>query len=264
MIVHTVRLPYKYGQTIKIKPFFCVHLGNKVCDKKAFKAYLEEDTDENTYFVGGGDLYDAIVIGDFRYRKDIDATESEAIIDDQVDIADELLRPYQDRIIGLGDGNHERVVTRKCGTNLTKRLCKRLDVKYLGYSWLIRTLLHEGTGRGRQVVIRGHHGWGGGSRTQGADLTKFSKDLQYWQADIFLYGHVHRKQHDEVPRIGLVGDRMVSKPKLMAICGTFLKTYTGSETSTYSEEKGYPPVKVGGLVVNIKPTEKWVKYWVTS
>jgi UDP-2,3-diacylglucosamine pyrophosphatase LpxH len=265
MIVHTKRINYKYGDIIKIKPIFDVHLGNRVCDVAAFKRYLKKNDDKNTYFIGGGDLYEGITVTDKRYRKGMDATLGEAIVDEQVDLAEKLLLPYKDRIIGLGDGNHEKEILRRCGTNITKRLCDKLGVKYLGYSWLIRLLLSTNGSKGRKVIIRGHHGWGGGSRTQGADLTKYSKDLQYWQADIFLYGHVHRKQSDEVPRIGLVGERMVTKDKLMVICGTFLKTYTGSVVSTYSEERGYPPVKVGGQVVNIKPLmHKWVRYWIGS
>ena len=136
---------------------------------------------------------------------------------------------------------------------------------FLGYSGLIKIIFREQSksggklGRGRTVIIRYHHGWGGGSRTQGADLTKFSKDVAYWDADIFLYGHVHRKQTDAIPRLGLVGEKLISKPKIMCICGTFLKTYTGSMEPTYSEVKGYPPVEIGGVVVNIKPDKDWVK-----
>jgi len=261
MIVTTYRIPYKYGQTIKIKPIFDLHSGNTSFDKPALKKFLA-DSDEDTYFIGGGDMADAIVVKDIRYRKSGDSTEGDDIIDEQVEELHDLLSPYQDRIIGLGDGNHEKTIRLKCGTNMTKRLCKRFGVTHLGYSWLVRLIFRENKGRGRMVVLRGHHGWGGGSRTQGADLTKYSRDLQYWDADIFLYGHVHRKQSDRVPRIGLVGEKMISKPKLMGICGTFLKTYSNTANSTYSEESGYPPTEIGGITVNIKPIEKWVKYWI--
>ena len=261
MIVTTYRIPYKYGQVIKIKPLFDSHLGNKYSDKKAFKAYVE-DSDESTYFIGGGDLSDSIIIHDKRYQKSVDATKGDDIIDEQVQTLEDILSPVRERIIGLGDGNHENTILLKGGTNMMKRLCRRLDTKHLGYSWLIRLLLTEGKGRGRKVVVRGHHGWGGGSRTQGADLTKFSKDMQHFDADIFLYGHVHRKQSDRIPRLGLVGEKLISKPKLLGICGTFLKTYSSGVDSTYSERGGYPPVEIGGITVNIKPTLEWVKYWI--
>jgi len=205
---------------------------------------------------------DSIIVPDIRYRKSQDAMKEDmAIIDKQIEQAEDLLSPYKNRIIGLASGNHETNIIRRAGTDPIARLTRALECKNLGYSGLIKLRLSENGSRGRTVTIRYHHGWGGGSRTQGADLTKFSKDLQYWQADIFLYGHVHRKQTDRVPRLGLSGEELVSKPKVLCICGTFLKTYSKGIDSTYSEEKGYPPVEIGGLIVNIKPVRKWVSIW---
>ena len=263
MITPKVRIQYKYGDTIKIKPVFDVHLGTKACDVKAFKEFLA-DSDENTYFLLGGDTFDAIVVQDVRYRKSGDSTEGDAIVDRLVDMGEEYLSPYKDRILGIAKGNHEDVVTKRCGTDLIARLCKRLGTLDLGYSGLMRLQLDENGARGRKVIIRYHHGWGGGSRTAGADITKFSKDMAYWDADIFLYGHVHRCQCDIIPRLGMSGNKLIAKPKILGICGTFLRTYTNSIQPTYSEVKGYPPVQCGGIVVTIKPTRGWVdlKAWL--
>ena len=251
-------IPYRLGDTVKIKPLFDVHYGAAACDIKAFKSYLA-DSDDKTYFIGGGDLLDSITVADIRYRKSNDTSDGDDIIDSQVDRMTEILMPYKDRIICLATGNHEDVITKKCGTNPTKRMAKNLGTEFLGYSGLVKLRFTENGARGRTVVIRLHHGWGGGSRTQGADLTKYSKDLQFWDADLFLYGHVHRNQTDRVPRLGLVGMTLVAKPKLMCICGTFLKTLTDGTDPTYSEIKGYPPVDVGGVTIEITPNNKWVK-----
>jgi len=256
--VITAKIEYKWGDTITVKPLFDVHYGAKACDIRGFKQYLEESNDK-TYFIGGGDLLDSIHANDIRYRKSGDAFEGDNVIDQQINGMIDILKPYKDKIICLATGNHEDVVTKRCGTNPTKRMCETLDVPFLGYSGLIRLLLSENGARGRKVIIRLHHGWGGGSRTQGADLTKYSKDLQYWDADIFLYGHTHRKQTDQVPRLGLVGEKLISRPKTMAICGTWLKTYSTSSDPTYSEIKGYPPIETGGVSITLKPTHKWVK-----
>jgi predicted phosphodiesterase len=262
MIIHTHRVNYNYGDVIKIKPIGDVHFGNKYCDKKNFKEFLA-DSDDDTYFLGIGDLLDSIITKDIkRYEKHSDDSVSDAVIDEQVNGMSEILMPYRDKIIGLGRGNHESTIRKYCGTDPMARLCEKLECTYLGYSGLIKLILSENGTRSRTVIIRWHHGWGGGSRTQGADLTKYSKDTMHWDADIFLYGHVHRKQSDSVPRIGLAGTKIISKPKLIGICGTFLKTYSDTIESTYSEEKGYPPVEIGGIKVNIKPREHWVKSWI--
>jgi hypothetical protein len=122
----------------------------------------------------------------------------------------------------------------------------------------ILRLEHESGGKIRTIRIRGHHGWGGGSRTQGADITKFSNDVKFWEADLFLYGHVHKKQTDKIPRgeINNAG-KFITRPKTMAICGTFLKTYSKGPTPTYSEIKGYPMVEIGGVVITITPNDDW-------
>lgn len=259
MILHEVKIPYKYGDTITIKPLFDAHVGNTYCDELALKKYLA-DGDEKTYILGGGDLIDAIVTKDIRrYMKHSDGTVGDAVIDEQIDKIEKLLSPYRGRILGLGSGNHETAVLKHHGTNPIRRLAKRLDTVSLGYSSMVRLRFSENGNRGRTVTLFVHHGWGGGSRTQGADLTKFSKHISHWDADLFLYGHVHRRQSDKIDRLSWVGKSLVSKPIHMFICGTFLKTLSETDEPTYSEEKGYPPVSIGGINITIKPSNQWVE-----
>ena len=243
---------------------FDVHCGHKDCDLLAFKKFMAE-SDDKTYFIGGGDLIDAIIAKDIRrYRKSDDATKGDAVIDEQLDIIYDILKPYSKRIIGLAAGNHEDSILKYCGTDPTSRLCKMLSddtytVKYLGYSCLVKLIFHENNGRGRSVVIREHHGWGGGSRTRGADITKYEKDMGKWDADIYLYGHVHKKQTDKMPRLGMAGKTLIAKPQLLCICGTFEKTYSNTTDPTYAETKGFPPTEIGGVTINIKPlSHGWV------
>jgi len=254
----SISIPYTYGDTIYIKPVSDVHLGSKQCDLKALKAYLGEPRPD-TYLVGLGDMMDMIIVSDTkRYRKSGDGIENEDIIGESVKQWVDILTPFKSQIIGLGIGNHEDNIIKRCSVNPIKILCEQLGVTYLGYSFLLRLQFREKDGRGRTVIVRGHHGWGGGSRTQGANLTKFSKDCAFFDADIFLYGHVHKLQYDTVPRLSLVGDTLTARDKHMVICGTFLKTYSSTTDVTYSEACGYPPAKIGGPIISIKPSTPWV------
>ena len=260
-VITTQKIVYNYGDTIKLKPIFDVHLGNKYCDEKALKRYID-DRDENTYFMTGGDLFDSIIVKDQkRYEKHSDDTEGDDILDEQIDRGEAYLRPLADegRLIGCGDGNHEKTILKHCSTNMTKRLCRRLKVPYLGYSGMIRLSMRDKHNHGRSVCVYYHHGFGGGSRTQGADLTKYSKHAATIDADIFLYGHVHRKQTDEIPRLAAIGGKWKAKDKHIAICGTYLKTLSNTTDSTYSEVAGYPPTAIGGVEISIKPQEYWVE-----
>jgi hypothetical protein len=268
LITYSHRIDYKYGETIQILPISDVHMGSEYCDEQGFKKWL--DRHQGAYLLGNGDLMDMVITSDLkRYRKTSDGTEGDDIVDQQIGRMYQYLKPFKGRIIGLGTGNHEDSITKHCGTNPMKRLCEMLGCKFLGYTWLIKLLFSSDKGgRGRAVVIYGTHGWGGGSRTQGADLTKFSKHIGSWDADCFLFGHVHRKQSDRIPRLGLAADKaltLVAKPQLIGITGTWLKTLSATADPTYSELKGYPPVEIGGLVLNIKPLRTpGVEMWFDS
>lgn len=253
----TKRIEYSFGDTIKIKPLFDIHYGSTLCDVVELKKYLL-DSDDKTYFVGGGDFLDSIIVADKRYRKGNDIFNSEEIIDEQIDGLYKILEPYKDKFIGLGIGNHEDTIVQKCATNPIKRLCNKMDVPYLGYSWFLKLLFSEKGARGRTVIIHGHHGFGGGSRTQGADLTKYSKDISFYDASIFLRGHVHRLQFDEIPQLGIIGENLVNKPRILIICGSFKKSLNTNGDTTWEEKQGFPPVKIGGSTILIKPNSTWV------
>jgi hypothetical protein len=243
---------YRYGDKFTLKPLFDVHIGSPACDERAFKSYLEDADDECTYLIGGGDLLDAVIASDAkRYRKSSDASGGDAILDEQVDRAHSLLWPYKERILGLATGNHEDVIVQRCSTDLIQRLCRRLEVPFLGYSGLFKIQFRTSEGGGRTVVIRYHHGWASG-RTPGGQLTSNVKDVLNWDADVYLYGHGHALHTYSIPRLGLCGDKLISKDLCICLCGTFLKTYTQGST-TYSERKGYPPISVGSPRIFIKP-----------
>ena len=74
-----------------------------------------------------------------------------------------------------------------------------------------------------------------------------------WDADIYMFGHVHKKQADRMPRLGLQAGKLVSKPQLLVLCGTYLKTFTDTQESTYSERAGYPPTEIGSPIIVIEP-----------
>ena len=239
------------------------HIGSPLFDKVGLKSYLA-DVDKQTYIVGNGDLMDDIICTDPRYKKGVENCESDAIIDEQVDKAYEVLKPYQKNIISLACGNHEETIIKHCGTNPIKRLCEKLStpkhsVIYLGVKWMLRLNLSINGARGRSIVIYGHHGWGGATRTEGGSLTKFSRDMMYDEADIYLFGHVHEKVYKNIPRGYHGGSKYLSKDRLLVVAGSFKKNLTDDDNVTWEETKGFPIRAIGGITIKIKPT----KYWVT-
>jgi hypothetical protein len=208
-----------------------------------------------------GDLFDGIVFSDTRYDKGSDAIRSRnsEIIDEQVDWGCEILESYAKRFIGIGLGNHEWTPIKRGGTNPIKRICRRLGIPYLGYSGFIRVYLHEkGNTRGRSVIVRYHHGYGGGGRTGGASITRYEKEMADYDADIYLYGHDHQLNVKPYAYQQLRGQKVIDRLRWLIVGGTYLKTYVQGGDPTYSERKGYRPVPIIGTVIKLKPTSEGI------
>lgn len=253
MICIEKRIDYVYGDTFKVKPIADVHLGNRFCDVKAFREYLSE-ADDKTYFIGIGDMLDSIIVKDQkRYRKSSDGSpgETDDILGWQINEMAEILKPIKERIIVLGDGNHEQTIVDHCSLNPVKMLCDILSVPYGGYTYFLVLRFSEGGGAGRTVTIKAAHGWGGG-RTEGNDITKYCRDAGRYDADVFIYGHTHKLQFYSIPIIGSDGRKLLAKDRMVVIAGTWLKTLSSNTDSTYSERAGYPPTKIGSPTINIE------------
>lgn len=265
MIVETVHIPYKAGDIFKLIPISDIHYDgkgkNSLCDSNKLKKDLAEEVDDKTIILTVGDNFGGILPKDVkRYRKEHDSAEGPDILDESIEGLAEIFMPYREQIYGLSDGNHEDTILANCGTNMTKRLVEKLNngikkpISYLGYSSLFQIKFREKDGRGRTLVVRLHHGWGGGSRTQGADVTKFAHDVQYWDAQLFLYGHVHKMKTNDIEEGKIVGENSwKSYLKRMCICGTYQKTYSKSRSATYAERKGYPPTSMRHPIIYLKP-----------
>lgn len=240
---------------IKIKPIMDLHKGAKTCDIKAFKNFIA-DRDEFTFFPLNGDLWDAIYFRDKRFKASgHDKTSSDAAIDEEVDEMEYLLSPIKDKIICAGHGNHEETVLKMCYTNMSNRLAKRLGVPFLGYSYWLRLKLSCNGGRVRNVNIFVTHGFGGGTRTEGGSITKYSKFADRYDCDIFITGHDHKLQFVKYPILAIAGDtdvRMFSKPKLVCLGGSWKKNYSADTSTTWEETRGFNASIIGGMTIEIK------------
>jgi hypothetical protein len=278
MFPWTFHIPYKNKDVFKVLPLSDIHYDgrgrNSLCDSAKLKRDLAERVDDKTIILSIGDNFGGITPSDVkRYRKAHDSAAGEDILDESIDGLTEILMPYREQIYGLGDGNHENSILTHCGTNMTQRLVDKLNVGiqkpiiYLGYSWLLKFAFRQKNGGGRTVVIRGHHGWGGGSRTEGADVTKFAHDAKFWQADLFLYGHVHKMKINDIEEGRMVGERSwKTVRKRMCICGTYQKTYSSSRSATYAEMRGYPPTTLRHPIIYLEPNsnESDVRITITT
>lgn len=240
---------------ITIKPIMDIHKGSKTCDIRAFKAFIK-DHDHNTYFYTNGDLWDSIYFHDKRFKASgHEHTDDDDAIDIEVNEMVELLSPIRERLICIGHGNHEETVLKMCHTNMSKRLANALCVPYLGYSFWFRLLLTQDGNRSRRVDIFSTHGFGGGTRTEGGSITKYSKFADRFDCDIFVTGHDHRKQYVRYPVMAIIGEKdvkLIAKPKLVILGGSWKKAYSTDTSTTWEEGKGFAASEIGGVSIGIK------------
>ena len=273
MKIFSHRIYYKYGEIIKLIPLFDIHIGHKCCDVSALRRFIQENNNKSTYWLLGGDQLDCIIVTDPRYRKSTDATEREEIIDEQIEMLYEILKPIKNNIILIGDGNHELTIIKKGNTNPTKNLIKMLygydkDIikeKYGGMQGLGVIYFENGKSGGgvRTIILRWHHGWGGATTTEGYTITKYAKDVAYYDADIYLYGHTHECKPIRINRFGLMkrSNKLIAKDILLAVCGSYKKSFLMDGTITWEETKGFKPLAIGTPIIFLQPTTPGIKYW---
>lgn len=258
MIIHTHHeiVPLKRNQTVRIIAFSDVHYGAEGCAANRF----EEDVirkfadDPSAYYLGIGDMYDAITPKDVRHRISEAGSKyraTEAVLDDVIKDFTHLFKKNKipkERILGFGVGNHEDDVLRRYGTDLIERTCYELGVKNLGYSFFLRLL----TSAKIPLVIFGSHGFGGSTRTDGADITKYVRHcFRHPGASVYLYGHSHQKWSKRVSVVKPDFGRRIQNDSsiIVGATGSWLKTYGHYSTPTYSERWGCNPIELGNLVV---------------
>ena len=264
MICAEVRTLYDYNKPLQLIPFSDLHYKSAQSDIRTFRKDLKRLDDPHTYGVGNGDFFDLIVFQDKRYTRSSDGTVTSTPVDEAREEITETLRPYAKKILGLGIGNHEWEYIKRGSHNPTRVMCKELGIPYLGYAWFLRWMLSDQkgatgskSGRGRTVVIRGHHGWGSG-RTRGRDLTSFARSLESYEADIFLFGHTHRRNGEILPRLGLVGKTIVEKPIALVVCGTYQRTLSDTDDPTWAETRDFGPVRIGPPTLEIDINNAWL------
>jgi predicted phosphodiesterase len=263
----TANIPLYYDPEhpyIRILNVSDMHIGAAEFARRDFRETLSENmADPNTYLITNGDGMDCITVRDKRFTIGGIAREylnerPDEIVDHQVEDLTAELEPYKGRILGLGMGNHELKTVTELSTNAHARVCKNLGVRDLGYSCMLTlTLKPKGNGgRVRTFKIMQHHGWGGATRTEGGGLTGYAQAANYFDFDAAFFGHKHDFVYKRIPRMGTKNKGMDQHAKnlIIALTGSFLKTFNNTAMPSYAEVGGYrPTVLQGGWVLKLIP-----------
>jgi len=146
------------------------------------------------------------------------------------------LKPLADRglLIGAHIGNHEERIYKETGFNVTKAMCRELNIKYLGDACWTRLRVGKET-----YILYTLHGRTG-SRFDGTALLALERISTSFFADLVACGHVHKLITSSVIIQRVVNGAVREFKKYLLITGSYLK-YDGG----YAQTVGLPLSKLG-------------------
>lgn len=271
MEMHSYRMPRK--ETL-IMPVGDIQWAGDDADValNMLKRHIQWGIEHDAWFIGMGDYIDAFspsqrhaIQTAVRYdtaKKVINQTADNLV----EQIYNEALRGSEGRWLGLLEGHHFHEFPE--GDTSDMRLAKMLKTVHLGTAAYVRLRYEKSDGNWNEVLVWCHHGVGSGTRA-GSAATKMELLPAYWDGDIFLMGHHHRKfavPMDRVvpawPKVGVQPPRLLHRTVMLVGTGGFLKGYPAQHRigniprGTYVAQRLLPPVALGGVLVKIRPRWK--------
>lgn len=253
------------------------HVGALNCAETKLQHYVKLiASDKNNRWIGGGDLTDAIVMGDVkRFDPSIlpdwllenqSANSIRAKLTDtltaQKERLFEILDPIRHQCLGLIEGNHEFTIMKYHNRDFMTELCEHFNAPNLTDCVFMRLRFQRRQAGGavnKTATVRGFvcHGNGGG-RTSGAEPNVLYRLAADKECEFILKGHSHSFCiHPPIPMLsvpsrGDMPENPIVYDKHAANWGSFLYTYqTGP--STYASRANYPVRPMYTVVVKITP-----------
>lgn len=267
-----LNLKWKENSWYHLTPFSDIHRNSPDHDSKRYEKFIKRCTEhEDTLVVGLGEYEDLMSTSERKHWRQKDWHDGtvfwfERNVMKQIEEHADLLMPLAKtgRLLGLSEGDHYYTFQHHemglwQGKTTTEYLCHKLDVPYLGCMFLLTVAIpnaRKGT-NDLQFKVWGHHGKTGGGKDKGMNTLR--NLAGFYDSDIFLMGHNHRKAVDR-DTIGGYQSRPVGKrdkqilkwhPRLrvLARTGTFLRGLNESPYPSYTELAAYPPTDLG--VINV-------------
>lgn len=250
-------LPWK---EVKIMPVGDLHSGSQGFARDRLKRHIEWGVKNDCYFIGMGDQVDVASPGNrhrIRTASLYDSVEDmmeEAAMKAVEDVAD-ILKGTEGRWLGLVEGHHFWEFAN--GETSDTLLAEKLGAPFLGNCAFVRLRFDRGSSIVCTLWV--HHGSGGGQKAA-SPLYKLENLTPYFDADIYLIGHTHKKAAAPISQLYLNnrGD-IKHRKKILACTGSFLKAYTqGSERhgraqGDYVEKRLLSPATLGGVLLRVRP-----------
>lgn len=267
---HSVDIPCKLGEPIKIIPFGDVHRDSEMHAHSTWQEFLAyAKAQKNAYFLGMGDYTDGVSTSEraILNASNLHSTTKISMGDMYKGVVRTLANELgfmRNRCIGLLGGNH--YFDYNDGQNTDHLLAAALGTRHLGvHSFILVRLMVGGRTNGSgntahiPLWIQAHHGLGGGSLA-GSQYNPIQKmGHMFPRAHINLMGHSHGK--------GCNGGNVVLVPREIkefpfftvdeqpcwqGRTGSFLKVYEDGKSS-YNVDACRSPNALGWIEFEVTP-----------
>lgn len=223
---------------------------------------IDYGLEQDAMFLGLGDYIDfmspsnrARLAAASLYDNAKDVIEA-AALDLTYELFEKILKPTKGRWLGLLEGHHMSEL--QDGTTTDQLLAELLGTAFLGTTVMGR-IRFPAQG---DVTFWATHGQGGGGRAA-APLTKLETMSNYWDANLFLIGHMTKLATAPIERVyaswyGQVPHLQHRKIMLVG-CGGFSKGYVEHSKQgkvprgTYVEQKMLVPTSLGNPLIRVTP-----------
>lgn len=243
-----------------------VHLGAAACDERLLQQTVDYiHNTPATFWIGIGDMVEAIPRQDKRYSEDVTAKwlhGKSAIIKYQRDRLTDILKPIGPRCLAYLIGNHELCIAEQHSSDVYLDVIEAIratddtDIRMdmAGFLVLKFQRSHDGDRKGgtRTLTMWLHHGYGGGDLMGGSAL-KLERMSESYAADVYAMGHVHKRMVFPTVMTGATrAGTITARNCYHILTGSMLKTALPVGT-TYSERFGKKPVALGAVELEFRP-----------
>jgi len=249
---------------IKIRLMSDLHLGYKHTDYKKFKKDINDiKQDENHYFVLLGDQIEAINRRDKRHKAEDEADflhGKNDIITEQMTYLQDNVSPVIPKCLSVLTGNHEESLLHYSERDVSYELSRMSDERLLlGVCGFLKILFKANNKTRKTLTLFLSHGYGGGV-LKGAHSLALERLFMWYDCDAAFLGHRHVRQRIENVQLIPHVDRVKSRTRLAAFCGTYRQEYLTNEIErSYVAKKGLPPSNVGGYVLEVLPMKDQIR-----
>jgi hypothetical protein len=256
-----IRIPYSGGENSATFLLASdIHLDNPKCDRTLFAKHLNEMRDRNGHALFFGDVL-CLMQGKKDRRGGKGDIRPEHLGGNYFDLVFEesaqWLKPWQDRILMMGDGNHETAIVNHQEIDPLENVVRLMrtagaPTHHMGYQGFVRFVFYRPDGgKVRRCTLFWHHGAWGGIVTKGTmgggRYSQIAPD-----ADLVINGHNHERTIVAHPcyRVAENGKVWVEQ-RWHLQTGTYKHEFGG--TGGWAVERIVMPKSLGGVWLTLKP-----------